>query len=88
MTCCVPFVCGTDLHVPGVARELQNEHPLIFGEHGGSSRVFSMTEVIYSLGMMLGPLLSGILFETIGFHLMTVVFGTWILSQNEIFLLD
>lgn len=55
---------------------MQAKYPLIFGEHGGSSRVFSMTEVAYSLGMMLGPLLSGILFEAIGFYLMSVVFGT------------
>ena len=60
----------------GVARDMQATSPHVFGEHGGSSRVFSMTEVAYSLGMMLGPLLSGILFETIGFYLMTIVFGT------------
>jgi hypothetical protein len=29
-------------------------------------RVFSMTEVGYSLGMMLGPLLTGSLFEGVG----------------------
>jgi MFS family permease len=62
--------------VVGVARDMQAKYPHVFGKHGGSSRVFSMTEVAYSLGMMLGPLLSGILFETIGFSLMAIVFGT------------
>ncbi|KAJ5520330.1 hypothetical protein N7463_000783 [Penicillium fimorum] len=59
-----------------VARDMETKHPHVFGGRGGSSRVFSMTEVAYSLGMMLGPLLSGILVETIGFYLMTVVLAT------------
>lgn len=67
-------VCHTNCYAVGVARDMQAKYPHVFGENGGSSRVFSMTEVSYSLGMMLGPLLSGILFETVGFSLMAIVF--------------
>lgn len=63
--------------ITGVVRELQAKDPLVFGHQGGSSRVFSTTEVVYSLGMTIGPMISGLLFEKVGFHLMNVVFGKY-----------
>ncbi|OJJ88496.1 MFS transporter [Aspergillus glaucus CBS 516.65] len=60
-----------------VVRELQAKDPLIFGHQSGSSRVFSTAEVVYSLGMTIGPMISGLLFEKVGFHLMNVVFGKY-----------
>lgn len=58
-----------------MVRELQAKDPFIFGSQGGSSRVFSTAEVVYSLGMTIGPLISGLLFEKVGFCVMNIVFG-------------
>ncbi|BCR90467.1 uncharacterized protein ACHE_60353S [Aspergillus chevalieri] len=58
-----------------VVRELQAKDPFIFGSQGGSSRVFSTSEVVYSLGMTIGPLISGLLYEKVGFCLMNIVFA-------------
>lgn len=47
----------------------------MFEANRSNLRVFSMTEVGFSLGMMLGPLLTGSLFELVGFFYMTVALG-------------
>ena len=54
---------------------MEAKDPKIFGEFGGSSRVFSLTEVAFSLGSMLGPLISGTLSETAGYYYMNLVMG-------------
>jgi MFS family permease len=58
-----------------VIKDMESKNPKVFGEHGGSSRVFSMVEVAFSLGCMLGPLLSGSLSEAIGYYYMNVTLG-------------
>lgn len=47
----------------------------LFEANRSNLRVFSMTEVGFSLGMMFGPLLTGSLFEAVGFFYMTVALG-------------
>lgn len=64
----------------GVAHELQAKYPKIFGAHGGSSRVFSIAEVGYSLGMVIGPLISGVLYKAVGFYFVSV-FGKSFIVQ-------
>ena len=54
---------------------MEAKDPRVFEINRSNLRVFSMTEVGFSLGMMLGPLLTGSLFETVGFFYMTVVLG-------------
>jgi MFS family permease len=49
---------------------MQVKDPFVFGPHGGLSRVFSMLEVAFSLGLMLGPLISGTLTEAFGYYSM------------------
>lgn len=54
---------------------MEAKDPKIFGEFGGSSRVSSLAEVAFSLGSMLGPLISGTLSETVGYFYMNLVMG-------------
>jgi hypothetical protein len=54
---------------------MEARDPRVFEANRSNLRVFTMTEVNFSLGMMLGPLLTGSLFETVGFLYMTVVLG-------------
>ncbi|KAM5434922.1 hypothetical protein McanCB56680_004839 [Microsporum canis] len=55
--------------------EIQLKNPKIFGEHGGNSRISSMIEVSFSLGMVIGPVLSGSLTELVGYYYMSLVFA-------------
>ena len=54
---------------------METKDAQLFEANRSNLRVFSMTEVGYSLGMMLGPLLTGSLFEWVGFFYMTVALG-------------
>ena len=54
---------------------MEAKDPHLFEANRSNLRVFSMTEVGFSLGMMLGPLLTGSLFELVGFFYMTVALG-------------
>ncbi|KAK4619373.1 hypothetical protein CLAFUW4_11390 [Fulvia fulva] len=56
------FQLTTTLH------ELRKADPNIFGPGGGSSRIFSLTEMSFATGLMLGPLVCGSLADTVGFH--------------------
>ena len=58
-----------------VVKDMEAKDPHLFEANKSNLRVFSMTEVGYGLGMTLGPLLTGSLFEGIGFFYMTVVLG-------------
>ncbi|KAL4783837.1 major facilitator superfamily domain-containing protein [Aspergillus varians] len=53
-----------------VVHELEAKNPKIFGPYGGNSRLSGMTEVPFTIGMMLGPLLSGTCSELIGYYYM------------------
>ncbi|RFU28026.1 hypothetical protein B7463_g8314, partial [Scytalidium lignicola] len=63
------------LQIMTVFHDLQLKNPKSFGDHGGSSKVFSITEVSFNLGMMLGPLLSGYLSEAVGYYYMNMTLG-------------
>ncbi|KAJ5570096.1 major facilitator superfamily domain-containing protein [Penicillium hispanicum] len=65
------FVRGADsIQLPVVLDELQTQSPESFGQYGGTSRIFSMLEVAFSVGLMIGPLISGLLTETLGYYFM------------------
>ncbi|KAJ5893815.1 MFS general substrate transporter [Penicillium taxi] len=57
-----------------VANDLQRDKPHIVG-NGRSGSVSSMVLVASSIGMLLGPLLSGALSETVGFSTMNLIFS-------------
>ncbi|KAF2158517.1 hypothetical protein M409DRAFT_30986 [Zasmidium cellare ATCC 36951] len=48
--------------------ELKEKDPNVFGPGGASSRVFSLTETSFALGLVLGPLVTGALADTVGFY--------------------
>ncbi|EYE90815.1 MFS transporter [Aspergillus ruber CBS 135680] len=63
------------MELTAVVREQEAQDPLIFGENGAGSRAFALAEMAFTLGIMLGPLLSGPLVELVGYFYMNVVFG-------------
>ncbi|OJJ01817.1 hypothetical protein ASPVEDRAFT_129668 [Aspergillus versicolor CBS 583.65] len=58
-----------------VMHELESKNPAIFGPYGGNSRLSSLTEVPFTVGMVLGPLLSGTFSELIGYYYMNCILG-------------
>ncbi|KAK2763904.1 hypothetical protein FQN54_009523 [Arachnomyces sp. PD_36] len=70
-----------------VVNRLQAQDPEKFSARAGNLRVFSMTEVAYSLGTMVGPLLTGLLIEGVGFFYMnTIIAAICILQAGVSFL--
>lgn len=59
-------------------KEKQEENPESFGPGGGFSRIFSMAEVASTLGLILGPILSGSLTEVFGYTYMSWTWSKWI----------
>lgn len=55
--------------------ELKEENPNVFGPGGASSRVFSLTETSFALGLVLGPIVTGALADTVGFYWATTALG-------------
>jgi hypothetical protein len=55
--------------------ELQSKDPTFFGDYGASSRLFSLIEIFFNLGLVLGPLLSGLLVEALSFYYTWGLFG-------------
>lgn len=51
-----------------ILHELKAEDPMVFGPGGGSSRMFSLTEMSFAVGLLLGPLVCGALAESVGFY--------------------
>ncbi|KAJ5124290.1 Tetracycline resistance protein TetA/multidrug resistance protein MdtG [Penicillium bovifimosum] len=73
----LPLVRGVGaVQLAYVVKELEATDPVVFESNRSNLRAFSMTEVGYSLGMMIGPLLTGSLFEAVGFFYMTVGLAT------------
>ncbi|PLB46584.1 MFS general substrate transporter [Aspergillus steynii IBT 23096] len=53
--------------------ELQEKHPGIFGPHGGYSRSYSLSNISFTMGFLVGPLLSGALTDSLGYSYMNLV---------------
>ncbi|KAJ5816770.1 hypothetical protein N7447_009003 [Penicillium robsamsonii] len=66
--------CGT-IEMTGVITELQETRPAIFGSGGGFSRAFSLINMSWTFSMFIGPILSGILTETVGYYYMNLCLG-------------
>jgi hypothetical protein len=60
--------------------EFQVKDDEIFGQYGGSNRVFALQDIALSLGLMIGPLISGSLSEAVGYFWMSFVLGEFFLS--------
>ncbi|PLB44415.1 MFS general substrate transporter [Aspergillus steynii IBT 23096] len=66
---------GGALQMTRVMYELQSKDPTVFGDYGASSRLFSLIEIFFNLGLALGPLLSGLLVEAFSFYYTWGLFG-------------
>ncbi|KAJ5525112.1 hypothetical protein N7494_011762, partial [Penicillium frequentans] len=70
-----PFMSAIGpVELSAIVKEYQDRSPGIFGPRGGSSRVFSMVEVSACLGMMLGPIIGGVLKRLVGYTCMNLTF--------------
>lgn len=61
--------------------ELQEKDPNVFGPGGGSSRIFSLTEMSFAAGLMLGPVLCGSLADAFGFYYTALALGEDLLCE-------
>lgn len=62
-----------------MVKEHLEENPNIFGQHGGYSRAYSVSDVAAAaVAMVLGPIVSGSLHQAIGYYYMNLIFGTGI----------
>ncbi|CAG8909946.1 unnamed protein product [Penicillium egyptiacum] len=81
----LPLVRGVGaVQLAYVVKDMEAKDPHLFEANRSNLRVFSMTEVGYSVGMMFGPLLTGSLFEGVGFFYMTVALAITCLLQAVI----
>ena len=56
-----------------VVQRYHNANPGFFGDNGPYAQLYGMNSMIFSLGMTLGPLVSGVLRESIGYGNMNLV---------------
>ncbi|KGO74574.1 Tetracycline resistance protein, TetA/multidrug resistance protein MdtG [Penicillium italicum] len=81
----LPLVRGVGaVQLAYVVKDMEAKDAHLFEANRSNLRVFSMTEVGFSLGMMLGPMLTGSLFEWAGFFYMTVALAITCLIQAVI----
>lgn len=59
-----------------VIKEHMSQNPSIFGPNGGYSRAYAMGDTAAAIAMMVGPIVSGWLRQTVGYFYMNVIFGT------------
>ncbi|PYH47054.1 MFS general substrate transporter [Aspergillus saccharolyticus JOP 1030-1] len=55
--------------------DLEAKHPGIFGPNGGHSRAQSIAWMGWTIGMFLGPIVSGLLVERVGYGNLNFIFG-------------
>jgi hypothetical protein len=58
-----------------VIHDHEAKDPNIFGPYGGNSRLSSLTEISFDIGLMVGPLLSGNFLEVLGYYYANIVLG-------------
>lgn len=64
-----------------VIDELEARNPGIFGTQGGYSRFFSITSMLFPMGSLIGPLLSGALTVRFNYSVMNDVLGNYALFR-------
>ncbi|KAJ6126660.1 vesicular amine transporter [Penicillium sp. IBT 18751x] len=55
--------------------EIESSHPGIFGQNSGYARANSIAWISWTMGMFLGPIVSGILTEKAGYYKANIVLG-------------
>lgn len=62
--------------IPEAVDEIEGKNPGIFGPNGGYSRAISVSSISWTMGMFVGPILSGYGTEQIGYYEMNCVLGS------------
>ncbi|KAK6339816.1 hypothetical protein TWF718_009206 [Orbilia javanica] len=65
-----------------VVDALESQQPGIFGPNGGYSRIYSLSGLSFSVGLLVGPLLSGALAESIGYYHMNTILASICVSMG------
>lgn len=71
----VSFQGLTKFEKKEVLRSIESSQPDIFGVYGGRSRVLAMNEISFNLGLLLGPLATSSLSESVGYYYANLVLG-------------
>jgi MFS family permease len=74
--------------VISVAKELEDENPGIFGPNGANSKVCALLEMAFNVAMLLGPLISGSLLETLGYFWLNVFMGEFVFGGRRSWVVD
>ncbi|KAJ5294435.1 hypothetical protein N7508_009256 [Penicillium antarcticum] len=61
------------MEITNVMKEAQETHPSRFGPNGKMSSAYSMTNFTWNTGMLIGPIMSGVLVRTVGYYYMNTV---------------
>lgn len=59
----------------GAIDDLQSARPGVFGTHGGYARTYSLSNLSFSTGLLIGPLVSGSLTDAVGYYGMNSILG-------------
>ncbi|OOQ91249.1 MFS transporter [Penicillium brasilianum] len=71
-----PFIGGIGiLELTAFVKERQAADPNVFGPHGGFARAYALSDVLTTVAMVAGPIISGALHATVGYYYMNLVFA-------------
>ncbi|GFN18146.1 MFS general substrate transporter [Aspergillus tubingensis] len=62
-------------HMRFLLEEVEKDTPTLFGPNGGRARCFALVSISFNVGLMLGPVVTGFLFESAGYYYMNIVLG-------------
>ncbi|KAH7369645.1 putative MFS multidrug transporter [Rhexocercosporidium sp. MPI-PUGE-AT-0058] len=72
--CMIPLLSGVGvLELTSAIEEMQNDCPEIFGRQGGNSRAISIANMSWIIGIFIGPIISGILTDKVGYFQMSCI---------------
>lgn len=58
-------------------KQLEAEKPGRFGPGGGLSTAYSLNNIAWTSGMLIGPIVSGFLVRRVGYYWMNSILGMW-----------
>lgn len=67
-------------------KDLEQEHPGRFGPNGRLSSGYSITNFCWTLGMLLGPIVTGFMTRVLGYSYMNYSVGMCFLNHHDNFL--
>ncbi|PYH67349.1 MFS general substrate transporter [Aspergillus vadensis CBS 113365] len=62
-------------HMRFLLEEVEKDTPTLFGPNGGRARCFALVSISFNVGLMLGPVVTGFLFESAGYFYMNIALG-------------